>query len=135
MASQALLAPLSSAYPSPDANPHPIDIPHTSRLYKTLLQGGHYSMAIQSVSPSPTFDASAFALAFVKAVGQENVVKMSLGGGGFVVAELCERLRQGDSVTRNEVAGWFEPRVRSELEKSAIKGKGVLLAKLSALSD
>lgn len=138
MASQALLTPLSSQYPSDtdSHDAHPIDIPHTSRLYKTLLQGGHYSMAAQSLSRSPSFDAGAFALGFVKAAGQENIVKMSLGGGGFVVAELCERLRQeGDSMTRNKVASWFEVKVRLELEKSVIKGKDVLLAKLSALTD
>ena len=93
-------------------------------------------MATHSVTRSSSFDAGAFASGFVNAAGQENIVKMSLGGGGFVVAELCERLRQeGESVMKNEVASWFEAKVRSDLEKSAIKGKDVLLAKLSALSD
>ena len=135
-ATQVLLGPLSSSYPSPDADLHPIDIPHTSRLYKTLLQGGHYSMAAHSISRSPSFDAGAFASALVKAAGQENIVKMSLGGGGFVVAELCERLcQEGDILVRKEVASWFDAKVRTEVEKSDVKGKDVLLAKLSVLTD
>jgi pumilio homology domain family member 6 len=93
-------------------------------------------MATHSLSRSPSFDAGTFASAFVQAAGQENIVNMSLGGGGFVVAELCERLRQeGDAVMRNEVASWFEAKVRAELDKSTTKGKAVLLAKLNALNE
>jgi pumilio family protein 6 len=134
-AQETLLTPLSSPYPSPSAKDlHAIEIPHTSRLYKTLLQGGHYSLSTRSLTRSPSFDPGAFASAFVKVAGQENVVKMALGGGAFVVAELCERLREeGDVEVRREVSGWFGKAAREEVEGSSIKGKDVLLEKLRAL--
>ncbi|KAF8590688.1 ARM repeat-containing protein [Ramaria rubella] len=135
IAIQTLLAPLSSVYPSPaGSDPHPIDIPHTSRLYKTLLQGGHYSMATRSLSRAPSFDAGAFATAFVSTAGQENVVGMALGGGAFIVAELCERLREeGDQTVKKDVVGWFVTEVREEVKKSTVKGREILLEKLEAL--
>lgn len=136
MAQQVLLAPLSAPYPSPSAKHlHAIEIPHTSRLYKTLLQGGHYSLSTRSFTRSPSFEPGAFASAFVKAAGQENVVKMTVGGGAFVVAELCERLQEeGDAEVRREVKAWFGVKEVEAVKGSTVKGRDVLLEKLRALA-
>jgi len=60
---EALLRALTSPYPSSSDTPHPIDLPHTSRLYKTLLQGGHFNHSMSSISlaPASTWDRGYFA--------------------------------------------------------------------------
>ncbi|KAI0258545.1 ARM repeat-containing protein [Gloeopeniophorella convolvens] len=90
-AMEALLVPLAAPYPSSDAS-HPIDLPHTSRLYKALLQGGHFSQLTQSVVLRPNFSPSAFATAFLHHVGSTNICAMACGGGAFVVAALLNRV-------------------------------------------
>jgi len=88
-AMEALLIPLGTAYPS-DGVPHPIALPHTSRLYKVLLQGGHFSHATNAVVRRPNFNPSAFATAFLRHVKPADITAMAHGGGGFVVAALLE---------------------------------------------
>ncbi|KAJ6535965.1 armadillo-type protein [Mycena vulgaris] len=97
-ASQTLLRAVSAAYPCDDHSPHPIDLPHSSRLYKTLLQGGHFNRAAAGVEKASGWGARAFAEQFMDAVGKEVCVVMCTAGecnGAFVIAELCEAL-QGD---------------------------------------
>lgn len=88
---EALLVPLETAYSS-DGDPHPIALPHTSRLYKVLLQGGHFSHATSAVVTRPNFDASAFATAFLRHVKPADIAVMARGGGAFVVTALLERV-------------------------------------------
>ena len=88
---EALLLPLGTAYPS-DGVAHPIALSHTSRLYKVLLQGGHFSHATNTVVRRPNFNPSAFATAFLRHVQPVDVAAMAHGGGGFVVAALLERV-------------------------------------------
>ncbi|KIJ56454.1 hypothetical protein M422DRAFT_199136 [Sphaerobolus stellatus SS14] len=127
-----LLAPLSETYPSDDPEkPHPIDIPHTSRVYKTLLQGGHYSKTSNSVEPSPYFDPAAFATAFIRITGRDNALRMAQGGGTFVIAELLERLHA--SGQGEEVKEWFGAKELQSIKASDVKGKDVLLEKIKAL--
>ncbi|KAI0316198.1 ARM repeat-containing protein [Amylostereum chailletii] len=135
VAMETLLKPLSSPYPASDAtNPHPIDLPHTSRLYKTLLQGGHYSHSANSVEPSPRFSSRAFAEAFVAVVGQERTLEMARGGGAFVVAELLERVRaECEEEVRKTVEGWFGG--FEEKDDGSVKGWAVLVGKLRALRE
>ncbi|EGO22720.1 hypothetical protein SERLADRAFT_356787 [Serpula lacrymans var. lacrymans S7.9] len=135
-ASTALLNALSSTYPSEDpSKPHPIDLPHTSRMYKTLLQGGHFSHTTKSISLCPAFSPSAFASAFLKVVGQDVTVSMAKGDGAFVIAELLERVQQeGRKGEKSTVKGWFNHDVTSSIENSDGKGKNVLLGKIAALS-
>ncbi|KAF9463742.1 armadillo-type protein [Collybia nuda] len=137
-ASRALLQAISSTYPSEDVStPHPIDLPHTSRLYKTLLQGGHFSHASKSVEPVPGWDAGVFAAEFVQLVGEDVGVGMCVcgdGNGAFVVAELCEALMRetGREDARKQVKKWFAKKGK-EVEASSAKGKKLLSEKIAAL--
>ncbi|KAH9949712.1 ARM repeat-containing protein [Amylocystis lapponica] len=132
-ASEALLAALAAAYPAPEL--HPAALPHTSRLYKTLLNGGHFSAAARAVECAPHFDARAFAEQFVRVVGREATLVMARGEGAFVVVALCERLAEadGESEARKVVRGWFDASVREEIERADVRGKAVLLEKIRAL--
>jgi pumilio family protein 6 len=90
----ALLIPLEASYPA-DGHTHPIDLPHTSRLYKVLLQGGHFSHATNAVAARPNFNPSAFATAFLRHVEPVDIAAMARGGGTFVIAALVERVVAG----------------------------------------
>ena len=127
--------PLASAYPSEMfEEPHPIDLPHTSRLYKTLLQGGHFSHTTHTVARSPSFSPSIFASSFLKIIGEETTVAMAQGDGAFVVAEFLERIvEEGSDDERDVVRRWFDRRVRSGLYNGEGKGKKVLLEKVAKL--
>ncbi|KAG6816173.1 hypothetical protein H0H87_008097 [Tephrocybe sp. NHM501043] len=138
--SQALLRVVAASYPSVDpALPHPIDLPHTSRLYKTLLQGGHFSHTSKSVEQAPGWDAGAFAAQFVSIVGKDvslGMCTLGEGNGAFVVAELCEALiREGEKrkAEREKVKEWFRDKARSAIEGGQAKGKKVLLEKIALL--
>ncbi|KAK7052431.1 PUM-HD domain-containing protein [Favolaschia claudopus] len=135
-ASETLLRAASAAYPCDDDHPHPIDLPHSSRLYKTLLQGGHFNRATGTVDKvsETTWDAAAFVQQFMETIGKEVCVGMcSMGqcGGCFVIAELCEAVK-GDEAKRT-LKGWFGPTVVKEIEAGDAKGKKILLDKLAAL--
>ncbi|KAF8228348.1 ARM repeat-containing protein [Tricholoma matsutake] len=138
---QTLLGALTSPYPSSSSTPHPIDLPHTSRLYKILLQGGHFNHSTSSISlaPTSTWDRVYFAREFVRVVGREGVVGMCTEGeanGAFVVAELCGALivdDAGDGGEREEIKRWFDEDVRRALEEGRAKGKKVLLEKIALL--
>ena len=133
-ASDALLTALSSPYPSTDpAAPHPISLPHTSRLYKMLLQGGHFSQATRTVERSPRFSAPDFAARFVQRVGHDVTVALAQGEGAFVVAALCEHLASGDAPERAAVKGWFDAKTRKAIEGGGGKGVAVLLGSLEKL--
>lgn len=132
---EALLQPLASPYPSADpSTPHPIDLPHTSRLYKNLLQGGHFSQKMQKIMRSPSFSASTFASAFITIVGSEKTVGIARGDGAFVVAELLERVsEEGSENEKRTLNGWFGKDLISELETEEGKGRKVLLEKVAKL--
>ncbi|KAJ6535952.1 armadillo-type protein [Mycena vulgaris] len=136
-ASQTLLRAVSAAYPCDDHSPHPIDLPHSSRLYKTLLQGGHFNRAAAGVEKASGWDARAFAEQFMDAVGKEVCVAMCTAGecnGAFVIAELCEALQgDGGAAGRKTLKGWFGPAVVKEIENGEAKGKKILLEKIAAL--
>ena len=133
---EALLNPLASPYPSSDPSmPHPIDLPHTSRLYKTLLQGGHFSHTTHKITLSPHFSASAFASAFIRIVGEEMTVAIAGGDGAFVVAELLQRVsEEGSESEKSAVKGWFGGDVRRNLQNGKGKGRKVLLEKVTKLA-
>ncbi|KAF7324906.1 PUM-HD domain-containing protein [Mycena kentingensis (nom. inval.)] len=134
---QTLLRAASATYPGADeATVHPIDLPHSGRMYKTLLQGGHFSRATGVVEPSPRWDAAAFAKEFVDVVGQEVCVAMCTEGpcgGTFVVAELCGTLATLEGSERATVKKWFSGKVRKTIEAGDAKGKKVLLDRIDAL--
>jgi pumilio homology domain family member 6 len=127
-AMQALLTPASAPYPSEDASlPHPIDLAHTARLYKTLLQGGHYSQTLRSVETLPYFSAPAFAEQWVSTVGRDITLASATGAGSFVVAALCERVAEdGSDEVRKTVREWFQYDRRKEIAEWEGRGKTVL---------
>lgn len=133
-ASDTLLNALAAPYPSESAEqPHPVSLSHTARMFKTLLQGGHFSHATQTVELEPTFDAPAFAAAFVRLVGKDTTVAMARGEGAFVVAAVCEQLAQGESEQRKVLRSWFGGGERKAIAKTEGRGLGLLLEKLNAL--
>ncbi|KAI0327732.1 ARM repeat-containing protein [Cubamyces sp. BRFM 1775] len=134
-ATDTLLKAISSPYPSTDlANPHPITLPHVSRLYKTLLQGGHFSHSTCTVEKSPRWSARDFASRFVQLVGRDVTVAMAKGEGAFVVAALCEQLAEHEGLEeRKTVKGWFGEKTRKEIQDAGGKGVNVLLESLKKL--
>jgi pumilio family protein 6 len=101
-------------------------------MFKTLLQGGHFSREKQSVTLVPTFSAVAFASAFMKQVGQDLTLKMATGNGAFIVAELCERIRtEGAAEERATLRSWFK--AIETIKRCDAKGKSVLLESISKL--
>ena len=133
---KALAEALASPYPSEDpARPHPIDLPHTSRMYKSLLQGGHFSHSEQSVVRSPAFSPSEFAAVFPSIVGRDTTIAIAQGNGAFVVAELLEWIREeGNEEQKTHVRGWFDDAFVARIKDSEAKGKNVLVEKIEALS-
>ncbi|KAF8123007.1 armadillo-type protein [Boletus edulis] len=134
-AMKALTGALASPYPSEDpARPHPIDLPHTSRMYKTLLQGGHFSHSERSVARSSAFSPSEFASVFLSIVGGDTTIAIAQGDGAFVVAEFLERIRQeGNDAQKTQVRGWFDDSFVARMKDSEGKGKNVLVEKIRAL--
>lgn len=135
-ASGTLLEALTAPYPSPDVmSPHLISLPHASRLYKTLLQGGHYNHKTNEVESPESWSAAHFAKRFVKVVGQETTIAIARGDGAFVVAALCEQLtKDQDSIAEQKaISQWFTKTVRKEIADANGKGSTVLLEALQKL--
>lgn len=138
-ASTTLLQAVAAPYPSEDESfSHPIALAHTSRLYKTLLQGGHFSHVSKQVEPSPHFSPTQFAEAWVRVVGRDVTLAIARGEGAFVVAELCARLAQagegeGDGEASKELSGWLSGEQRKLIVEWDGRGKEVLLEKVDAL--
>ena len=134
-ASKTLLEAVATPYPSADpANPHPISLPHTSRLYKTLLQGGPFSHATNAIVRSSLFSPADFARLFVEVVGKDHTLEMAKDDGAFVVAVLCERAAENDDLKKT-MKSWFSSSVVKELETEKDKrGRKVLLEQIMVLS-
>jgi len=142
-ASKALLEPVGASYPSStgdepenETSLHAIQLPHTSRTYKTLLQGGHFSHATKTVERAPHFSPGKFAEEFVNVVGQdkENALRIAKGDGAFVFAELLERIREeGDTEAKKTVNGWFKGGKWNEKGDGEGRGHVVLKEKVDAL--
>ncbi|KIJ15752.1 hypothetical protein PAXINDRAFT_114116 [Paxillus involutus ATCC 200175] len=135
LAMEALAEALAPRYPSEDpARPHPIDLPHTSRMYKSLLQGGHFSHSTKAVVRTSTFSPSEFASIFLSAVGRDTTLSIAQGDGAFVVAELLERIREeGSDEEKKKVRKWFDDAFVARVKDSEVKGKNVLVEKIQAL--
>lgn len=113
---------------------HLIDISHSSRLFKTLIQGGHFDRSTSSVSAVPTFPASSFASQFMQAIGHNNMVQMALGNGAFVVAELVKRIsEEGTEEEKSELKGWFGKKVIDQIRSGKGRGSEALLESLQGL--
>jgi pumilio family protein 6 len=114
-----------------------MDASHVERLYKTLLQGGHYDRSSRSIiRPSSSFCPSAFASSFITVVGRDVTVAMAQGNGGFAAAELCKRIStEGTDEERRLLRTWFTENgvVSKDIRLKEIKGKNVLLGSINAL--
>lgn len=119
--SAAVDALLAIPLPTEPAEPHP-----AARLFKTLLQGGHFARAAGAVARAPRWDA----LAFARKLGVERARAL----GAFVLAELCERVREdGSGAEQRALAGSFDAAELKRIEASGEKGSAVLLEKVVAL--
>ncbi|KAI8970646.1 ARM repeat-containing protein [Trametes punicea] len=134
-ASDTLLRAISTPYPSTEpVNPHPVSLPHVSRLYKTLLQGGHFSHSTRSVEKSPRFSARDFAVRFVQLVGRDVTVAMAKAEGAFVVAALVEQLAKHEGVAEKKIVKeWFDTETQMEIREADQKGANVLLESVKKL--
>lgn len=107
--------------------PHPIDLAHTARIYKTLLQGGHFSQVTRTVEASPHFSAPAFATQWVAVVGADVTLASATSEGAFVVAALCETLAAHASAPeRALVKEWFTNSGQEQVRQWDGRGKAVL---------
>ena len=125
---EALSSPLETNYPS-EGPPHPIDLPHTSRLYKVLLQGGHFSHETNAVESRPNFEPFAFASAFLRHVTPANITAMARGGGGFVIAALIERVVASGTPEECNILNKCLAGLKEEVEgrqKQGVKGSSAL---------
>jgi len=106
-----------------------------ARLYKTLLQGGHYDQSSKSITkPSSSFSPSAFASSFLAVVGRGVTVAMAQGNGAFVVAELCRRVcTEGTDGEKGLLRTWFAEGVSKDIQYKEMKGKNVLLESIDTL--
>lgn len=133
---QTILKVLAEPSDSESSEEHPIDIAPTSRLYKTLLQGGHFNHTTKAIEQVPVWDSAEFAAQFVEVVGKDTTLSFCTGKGSgvFVIAELCEALIRGEKkMERSRVKAWFDDKVLKEIHASEVKGKDVLLEKLKLL--
>ena len=136
-ATETLLELIASPYPALTTTlPHPMDASHVERLYKTLLQGGHYDRSSKSITkPSSSFSPSAFASSFLTVVGRDVIVAMAQRNCAFVAAELCRRVNtEGTDEERRLLRTWFtEKEVSRDIRVKEMKGKDVLLGSINAL--
>lgn len=138
-ATKALLSPLvDSPFPSPPSSStlHPIDLAHSSRLYKTLLQGGRFSLKSNSVVSVPSYSAIDFARSMLADVGKEKLLTMATGGGGaFVLTELVERfIQEGGEEEKKELKAWVGSKAATKkIQESSARGKDALLSKVNEL--
>ena len=118
-----------------DQTAHILDLPHAVRTYRTLLCGGHFSHKTNSIDLVAPELRTAFAKAAWKAINSEdkgNAVKIALGEGTFVIAELVQALVDaGAQEDVKKVLGAKD--VISQLEASERNGAGLLVEKLKAL--
>ncbi|KAF8751134.1 hypothetical protein RHS01_08716 [Rhizoctonia solani] len=129
------LKPIRSPDPESDLSDptittHILNLSHASRLYKTLVQGGHYNQQTKSIERSEQAPKSV-PKKFMYVAGKENVVSMALGEGGFIVAEVVGKLKdEGDYDDLKEIRSWFKKDARDKLGKGDIRGSAVLLERL-----
>jgi pumilio family protein 6 len=132
-ATKTLLELIAAPYPAPS---HPIDSSHVARLYKTLLQGGHFDQSSKSITePSSAFSPSNFASAFMVTVDPDVTVAIAGGSGAFVVAELCSRVgAEGTGAEKGRLRTWFtEGGFRECNLGKGLKGRNVLLESIDSL--
>ncbi|KAH7106506.1 ARM repeat-containing protein [Auriculariales sp. MPI-PUGE-AT-0066] len=99
-----------------------------ARIFKTLLQGGHYSRTANAVEASSRWSPMTFA----RALNHERAGSLGL----FVLAELCERVRlEGSDAERKELSSQLNAKEVARIVKSGEKGASVLEEKAKLLNS
>jgi len=133
---EALVAPLGEVYGTEDDeedSTHILNLPHAVRTYRTLLSGGHFSRASNSIDLVAPELRQQLAKAAWKSITSEqgNALNIALGEGTFVMAELVQALVDaGEGSSVKKVLGEKEI---GEIEASTRNGAGLLVEKLRAL--
>ena len=132
----SLLQLLRHPYPAPENSaPHLIDVPHSCRVYKTLLQGGHFSQRNKCIERVPTtvFSSSSLASLWLVTLNREETQLFGKGGGAFVIAALIEGIEaEGSKEERAKLSSWLDDRYRKDIKEGQTKGKQILLDAFSA---
>ncbi|KZO94578.1 ARM repeat-containing protein [Calocera viscosa TUFC12733] len=137
-ATETLLRPIREATENKDWEELTLLInhPHVSRLYKTLIQGGHYEKEMSGVVESPSWSGDDFASAFFDAAGGhqkgEALVEMASGAGAFLIAELASRLKE--TPAGKEMKSIFDVNVIQQIQQKDVRGSSVLAEKIYALN-
>lgn len=126
---EALVEPLR--VPLSGDGSHPLELAHCTRTYKTLLSGGHFSMATKSVDVVDAELGSAFATALWEAIssdeagGKTNAVKIATAAP-FVAVELLAALEAPLATEAKAVLGSGIDEIRD----GGMKGVNVLVERL-----
>lgn len=132
---KTLLQLLRRPYPATGEFPHLIDVPHSCRVYKTLLQGGHYSQRDKRVErvSAGSYNPLSFASLWLATLDCQETRAFGKGGGAFVIAALIECVTvEGSDDDKRTMASWFDEQYRKEVEEGQTKGKHILLDAFSA---
>lgn len=143
-----LVAPMLTSYPYPaiaddapdPATCHILDLGHVSRVYKTLLSGGHYDTKTNTVEiVDPAFKL-AFAQAFWKTItsedagGKSNAAHIAEGNAPFCLVELISTLKEDSSLFNEVKEVLCAPEPLALLEKGWRKGAQTLYTTLKELA-
>jgi pumilio family protein 6 len=133
---ETLAKPLGEAYGTEEDeedSTHILNLPHAVRTYRTLLSGGHFSRATQSIDLiAPELRKDLAKAAWESIISSEgNALDIALGEGTFVMAELVQALV--DSGESAEIKKVFGKKEISQIEASTRNGAGLLAEKLKAL--
>lgn len=144
---EAIAKPLTTPYPNPapvdsDADPataHILDLGYAVRSYKTLLAGGRYSTATNTVEDFDPELQSRFAQLFYRNItsreagGEQNLVNIALGNATFALVELLSALKDDKQKLADIKKALCAPHVLPDIEKSWRKGAKPLHEALCAL--
>jgi len=134
--SKAVNAIVALAAGDPSDAGHIINLSYTARVYKTLVQGGHYNAKEKKLegklrlAPYLTVVVDSehyFAKTFYQGI-KSHVVAWAIGPGSFVIVALLETLPQGE--TKSLVSQLKENRASLTKHSSANKGTKIIVEKL-----
>ena len=119
---KALSAPLQVPYAD---DSHILRLPHATRIYKTLLAGGHFDSETSSVEIVDSDLRSQFAQAVWLAItseeagGESNLRDMVLGDVAFVLIELINALKDEQKVDVSRILGGSVDQIRAGTAKGS----------------
>lgn len=115
---------------------HILSLSHVAKMFKTLMQGGHYSQKSGTVDDVDAGLARDFALAFYQtAKASENLVAYAQESGTtFVLLAMVQRLQSsaGPKVV-HELKSMFSAEDRQKISETGAKGSNLLLDAVAKL--